>query len=420
MSASKAEVVVVGGGAAGIGAARRLHDAGIDTLLIEARSRLGGRAFTSIEGGYPVDLGCGWFHSAEQNPWPSIAQAQGHAVDKTRPPWQRPSNTAGFPVAEQQEFQRARNSFHERMEHADLTGADLPTSIFLDPSSRWNPLINATNIYVTGAEADKVSTRDLMAYEDTEENWRAPDGYGTIVAAHGAGLQAAGLQTTRLNVAFNCVAEKIDWAGKQTRVQTSAGVIEADRIVVALPSAVLAQRPEIFAPLLPDKTEAAIGLPLGLADKLFFSLANAEEFDTESRAFGRKDRTATAIYHMRPFGRPLIECYFGGACADELEIGGQAAFADFAAAELADLFGNDFRRRLSALPMHLWRSDRLARGSYSYATPGNAGCRAMLASPVADRLYFAGEACSPNFFSTAHGAYLSGITAAEQIIASRR
>ena len=249
----------MGGGAAGIGAARRLHDAGIDTLLIEARSRLGGRAFTSIEGGYPVDLGCGWFHSAEQNPWPAIAQAQGRAVDKTRPPWQRPSNAAGFPVAEQQEFQRARNAFQERMEHADLTGGDLPTSAFLDPSSRWNPLINATNSYVTGAETGKVSTRDLMAYEDTEENWRAPDGYGTVVAAHGAGL----------NVAFNCAVEKIDWAGKQTRVQTSAGVIAADRVVVALPSAVLAQRPEIFAPLLPEKTDAAVGLPLGLADKLF-------------------------------------------------------------------------------------------------------------------------------------------------------
>lgn len=400
----------MGGGAAGIAAARRLHEARIDTILVEARSRLGGRAFTSLEGGYPLDLGCGWFHAAERNPWPEIARAQGHVVDKTPPPWTRPSNPTGFSISEQTEFASAQEAFHERMARADLNGGDPPTSAFLDPSSRWNPLMNAVSSYVTGAETDKVSTRDLLAYEDTEVNWRAPDGYGTVVATHGVGL----------SVVLDCPVEKISRASRELRVQTRLGDIQADAVLVALPSAVIAQRPEIFDPPLPEKTEAAAGLPLGLADKLFLSLAGAEEFGKDSRVFGRKDRAATAIYHMRPFGRPLIECYFGGACAEELEAGGQAAFADFAATELASLFGNDFRRRLQALPMHLWRGDPLARGSYSYAAPGRAGCRAALAAPVDNRLYFAGEACSPNFFSTAHGAYLSGIAAAEQIIKARR
>jgi monoamine oxidase len=69
---------------------------------------------------------------------------------------------------------------------------------------------------------------------------------------------------------------------------------------------------------------------------------------------------------------------------------------------------------------HGWLSDPLAQGSYSYAAPGKADCRAALAAPVADRLFFAGEACSREDFSTAHGAYRTGLAAAEQAIAALR
>jgi monoamine oxidase len=70
--------------------------------------------------------------------------------------------------------------------------------------------------------------------------------------------------------------------------------------------------------------------------------------------------------------------------------------------------------------MHLWGIDPLSKGSYSYALPGKADCRGMLAAPVDDRLFFAGEACSPTDFSTAHGAYLTGIAAADRAIVARR
>ena len=107
MTYRKAEVVVVGGGAAGVAAARKLRDAGVDTLLVEARSRLGGRAFTSMEGGFPIDFGCGWFHAAKENPWPAIAEQQGRVVDKTAPPWQRRSNNIGFPSEDQKEDRKS-------------------------------------------------------------------------------------------------------------------------------------------------------------------------------------------------------------------------------------------------------------------------------------------------------------------------
>jgi monoamine oxidase len=92
--------------------------------------------------------------------------------------------------------------------------------------------------------------------------------------------------------------------------------------------------------------------------------------------------------------------------------------ADFAAEELAALLGSGIRRRLRPLASSAWASDEFARGSYSYALPGHAGDRAVLAAPIDDRLFFAGEACSPDNFSTAHGGFLSGRDAADRIAAT--
>ena len=86
--------------------------------------------------------------------------------------------------------------------------------------------------------------------------------------------------------------------------------------------------------------------------------------------------------------------------------------------ELAGLLGSDVRRQLRPITASFWRRDEFARGSYSYALPGHADDRAKLAAPVDDRLFFAGEACSLNFFSTAHGAYETGTAAAEAALAS--
>ncbi|HKF72147.1 MAG TPA: FAD-dependent oxidoreductase, partial [Stellaceae bacterium] len=76
------DVAVVGAGAAGLAAAHRLRERGVSTLVLEARDRLGGRAHTVItDTGYPVDLGCGWLHSADRNPWVPIARALGFEID---------------------------------------------------------------------------------------------------------------------------------------------------------------------------------------------------------------------------------------------------------------------------------------------------------------------------------------------------
>lgn len=409
MNISDTEVAIVGGGAAGIAAGRRLTAAGIDCLIVEARDRLGGRAWT-IDSGFALDLGCGWLHSADRNPWSEIAQAQGRAIDKTPPPWTRPALETGFPLAEQRAFIAALHDFHDRVGAAARMDKDIAVSDVLEPGGRWNGLIGAVGSFISGGELERVSARDFDNYADTEVNWRVVEGYGATIAGHARGVSAV----------FGCAVRRIDHSGQRLRIETAQGVIAADRVIVTLPSTVIAETEDLFFPALPQKTEAAAGLPLGLADKLFIALDRADEFPPDSRLFGRTDTSATAAYHLRPFGRPMIEVYFGGRLAAGLEREGERAFFDFALTELTALLGSDFGKRLKPGPMHLWAADPFARGSYSFALPGKTACREKLAAAVDQRIFFAGEACSTHDFSTAHGAYFTGIAAAEQVIAVSR
>lgn len=411
MTYRETDVVIVGGGAAGIAAARVLGDAGAAYLLLEARDRLGGRAWTVQDAsGYALDMGCGWLHSADRNPWLEIAQNQGCVVDRTLPPWQRPSAHVGKSADSVEAFAVALARFRDEVESLPADAPDKAAAALLEPSNPSNALIDAVSTYYSGAELSKVSARDLARYEDNGVNWRLPEGYGRVIATHGYGL----------HVEVNCEAIRVDHGGRNVKVETNRGVFEAHAVIVTLPSRIIAERDNLFSPALPDKSEAASNLPLGLADKLFLSLEGAEEFEPDSRAFGAFDRTATAAYQFRPFGRPLIEAYFGGDLAADLEKGGEPAFFAFASGELQALFGREFLKRIAPRPMHGWARDRWARGSYSYAKPGKADSREALAQPVNGRLFFAGEACSRADYSTAHGAYRTGVAAAVDALAALR
>jgi monoamine oxidase len=362
-----------------------------------------------VGSGFPLDLGCGWLHSAERNPWSEVALRQGRTIDKTPPPWERPSMEDRFPLAEQRDYFEAQRAFDERLDKGAEQQADRPASTFLEQGCRWNALLDAVSTYYSGAELERLSAHDLARYREDNANWRVVGGLGAAVEAYGAGLP----------VVLNCRVERINHGGKRLTVETSRGNIIADRTIVTLPTALIAE-PDLFAPTLPEKALAAAGLPLGLADKLFLSLEGAEEFKENSRLFGSIERAGTGSYNLRPFGWPIIEVYFGGRLAWQLEGDGEAAFFDFATKELTDYFGAAFARRIKPIRMHCWGADPFARGSYSYALPGRAEGRATLAEPVDDRLFFAGEACSLKDFSTAHGAFASGVAAAEAAIAAQQ
>lgn len=409
------EVAIVGAGAAGVGAGRRLAASGRSFLVLEARPRVGGRAWTVAGGGPgsidlgPLDLGCHWLHSADRNPWVAVAEERGIAIDRSPPPWGHQSGNLRFPAGEQQLFRTAREAFWDRVHAAAEAGGDRPAIEFIDPASRWTPLISAGSTWANGVELDRLSSLDHWNYDDSGVNWRMPAGYGALVAGHANGLP----------IILDCPVSRIDHSEARLRLETPQGTVRAGRVIVTVPPTLLLGGVLRFRPELPDKLAAAEGLPLGLADKLYMALDRPQLVPEEGHVCGRIDRTDTAAYHLRPFGRSYVEGYFGGAIARGLERGGTADFFAHATDELAGLFGHDIRRHLRPILSTAWDRDPLARGSYSYALPGRAGARRALAAPVDGRIFFAGEACSAHDFSTAHGAYLSGIAAAAQALGIR-
>jgi monoamine oxidase len=407
---SEVDVAIIGAGAAGLAAAHELAAADLDVLLVEVRDRIGGRAWTLSEGQpCPLDLGCGWLHSADVNPWVNIAGQLGFSIDKSSPPWARRSREMGFASGEYADFSHASELFWDRLEAAKDEDPDRPASAFVEAGSRWIPLIESISSYYNGAALDLVSTKDIGRYTDTGVNWRVVEGYGALIAAYGAALP----------VAFDAPVTAIDHSGSAIKIETPRGTIRARAAIVTLPTDVLASGAIAFWPPLVDKLHAAAHLPLGLADKLFFRLHRPEDFPSGTHFFGAIDEL-TASYDVRPHGCPIVECYFGGSLAADLERGGAAAFESYAREQLTRHLGAHVVANLSAIACTFWRTDPFARGSYSHALPGHADDRFVLAAPVGDRLFFAGEACSPEFFSTAHGAYLTGIEAARQAIARLR
>jgi monoamine oxidase len=404
---SSVDVAIIGAGAAGLGAARALENSGLSIIVLEARDRVGGRGHTIMAApDITFDLGCGWLHSADENSFVKIAERLNFEIDRTRPPWREQSFDTGFPLKERLDFIGALDAFYDRAEEAAKSGRDSAASAHLEPGNRWNPMINAISTYVNGCELDSVSILDMDAYEDTGINWRVRRGYGALMAAYGASCP----------LALNTRVDLIDHSGKRVRIETSQGTLTAGKVIVTVPTNLIADEAIRFHPTLPAKIEAARGLPLGLADKVMLALGDPESLPKDGNLRGATMRTEMGSFHLRPFGQPCIEGFFGGSFAQALENAGDGALAAEAIDEIVALLGSDFRRKLKPLAESRWAHDPFARGSYSHALPGHAGARAVLAAPVDGRLFFAGEATSPNFFSTAHGARDSGERAAGEVV----
>lgn len=400
------DIIVIGAGAAGIAAARRLQGSGHTVRVLEARGRIGGRAWTvQQQPGMGLDLGCGWLHSAVDNEWTTLAEEYRFTIDTATPAWAKPALDHGFPADRQAEFRAAVDDLFDRIEQAGDSGPDRPAADFVPAGSRWRDLLDAVSTWINGVELASVSVHDVVRYADTGVNWRVREGYGALAAAAADGL----------DIVRDCAATTIDHAGRHIKIETGRGTMTTRAVIVTLPSDLLAAEALRFSPALPDKTAAAAALPLGLADKLFVRVADAADLPIERRLYGATEG-AIASFHLRPFGSDLIEVYVGGALAGALEDGdGRTMFA-FAADQLAARLGGNIRKRLSFVAASAWARDPLSRGAYSHARVGASDMRSMLAAPVDSRLFFAGEATSRHDFSTAHGAYRTGVRAAEEAL----
>jgi monoamine oxidase len=403
------DVVIIGGGAAGIGAARCLVTGELSTLVLEAAQRIGGRAHTVNVAGHALDLGCGWLHSADRNPWVAIADASGFAVERRRPAWGQQYRDLGFSPADQDASDEAYAAWHGRL-MSDPPQSDCAADA-LEPGGIWNGYLQAMSGYISGAGLERLSIADYLAYDaaSTRYNWRVPDGYGTLVAASLPPGVALRLATP---------VEAINLEAAGVSIATRAGRINARAAILTVSTAVIVGGTIGLPPELDEWRHAAAGLPLGRNEKLFLEIVGDNSFEPETHVIGDPRNARTGSYYIRPFGRAVIEGFFGGEGTEVLAEHGPAAGFAYAVEELAALFGSDVRRRLRPLAVSNWsRMDHIG-GGYSYALPGKAEARITLARPFDGRLFFAGEATHRHDFSTAHGAYQSGVRAADEVMAA--
>jgi len=402
---NNSDIVVIGAGAAGLAATRTLIGRGLSAVCVEARDRIGGRAWTDSETfGVPFDRGCAWLHSGDINPWRPIAADLGFTVIEQKQVWQSRVGDRWLGEDEDANWDRAVADRFEAIAEVGASGLDVPASTVPAGGGPWAPLTEAVITWYMSMDSAQVSTRDLFNSNDTNVDWPIVEGYGSLVARYGE----------ELPVSLATPATRIAWGDHAVAVETAKGTVRARAAVIAVSTNVLASGSIRFDPPLPiAKQEAIHHIPLGNAEKIIFRVER-NPFGMRPGSFGiaRADLPRTAGFQFFPFGRPLVIGFLGGSCARELAAAGEDAMTAFGIGELVQMFGADVRRHIGGSAVTKWASDPFIRGGYSAARPGHAHRRADLAAPLDGKLFFAGEACSIEAYATCHGAYLTGVAAA--------
>ncbi len=418
------EVVVIGAGVAGLGAAAALRAAGRSHVILEASGRAGGRAWTAYPaalGGVWFDMGAIWFHDAENNPLTPIARNAGDTLLRSDEIRGERTYIDGRPInaSEARAYDAAWPRYAAAAEALLKDGGDVPLSAVAQAlaDDRWAPTVEAwEGPVICAADADTFSTRD----------WRRNALGGlNLVPEGGVGAFVTRRLTAGLDIRFDTPATRIEW-GERVKVETPAGTVTAKACIVTVSTGVLASGALAFDPALPAETRDAVhALPMGLAIKVALRANGPDRLDlpghcSVDRQVARSGESLMP-FQCWPFGRDYVQGWIGGGLAWTLAKAGEAAVIDHALGELRALFGGRVDRLFAGggtLVTH-WDSDPWVRGAYCYALPGHAAARDILARPIADgRLNFAGEGCNVPYAGTVAGAWLSGQAAARAALAA--
>lgn len=401
------DVVIVGAGCAGLAAAKRLRAAGLTFQLVEAMDRIGGRAWTSsADFGIPFDIGCAWLHAADRNPFYPEAQAAGWTLQH-------------HDMALDHLWFGKRRATASEMAAERRAEAELAACIdrHRGSSDRLSTLVEACHglrVSATfagpmdfGADDDEISVIDYRAAADLDPNYFTREGFGALIHRWGEDVP----------VNLGTPVRRIRWDGPGVEVETSKGTIRANAVIVTVSTGVLAFEDIAFTPDLPGPHQEAIfDLPMGLLTKVPLKIEGTrlglKPFDDVLiERHARHDLYFLAF----PFDLDLMVGFVGGDFAWEMEAAGAAAAVDFVTDRLVDCFGSEARKAVTHGAMTNWGAERHVRGGYAAARPGKAHARAVLAEPVGERIWFAGEALAGGLKQTAAGARLSGDAVAGKV-----
>lgn len=448
-------IVVIGAGAAGLAAARELTRAGRDVAVLEARDRVGGRVFTHRErrSAVPIELGAEFVHGRPPDLWKIATAANLKLYEVSERHWYFEKGK----VSKAGEFWRAIDRLTDDMKAADR---DRSLKEFLHTLPDDEDTRRAKSMlvrYVEGfhaANIERVGIRGLVVDNegadeiDGDKAFRLVDGYDSLIQALRAEAESRGAQFH-----FNTIVKEIRSgdAGIELACAQQGAPIEfaASHVIVTLPISLLKQSDtEVaairFTPDLPTVKRAAIeALPMGnvlkinllFRDRFWETVKrwdeNANQIDFRDAAFFHCPGAPLPTWWTQlPIRAPLLVGWTGGPNAERLlskEAGGRRQEAgkdhllDQALDSLALIFNlsrNEIEAQLQASYTHNWCADPFTRGAYAYVPVNGLADQRILAQPVEDKLFFAGEATSIGHIGTVHGAIQSGQRAAGEVVAN--
>ena len=373
--------VVIGAGAAGIAAARRLIAQGRSVIVSEAADRIGARANTESQTfGVPYDRGAWWIQGTRGLPYVPLARERGYALVPREGAGEafyvgdRPANDAEW---------QAYGTALDRIEAAIYAWPDVSAASRLPADLPMSATVQSwIGPMDYGVDFADLSLGDVNSYGNYAYNYLIREGFGTLVAELGEGLP----------VLTGVAVKDIDWGGPAVRVETTRGTFAAEACIVTVSSGVLASGAIRFSPDLPPARAQAIDdVPMGLLVKIALQF-DGERFGLSENNFITyavpNEVPARACYFLTwPTGSELCIGFAGGAFGWDLSRAGEAEAVDFAPGEFAGMVGSRARRHFVRGHMPDWALNPLTLGAYSAARPGKHASCAVLAEPLGGRLF---------------------------------
>ena len=423
------DVLIVGAGAAGLAAAVDITGGGRSVCVLEARDRVGGRIFTrrDPQSAAPLELGAEFIHGAAPSIMRRLQRANVPVIDASHERW---SVRNGRLAKGDDVFDHMRAA----LANIGPPRRDLPFAHFLAAHSRElsRPVRDFARVLVEGfdaADATRVSTLQTLSEWAGQGAADAPtfrplNGYVTLLEA----LLGA-LDHRRGRVQLNTVVRAVHWRRGRVKIEAiQAGRIvnfSAPRAVITLPLAVLQSSAVHFDPPLTAKRKAMAALSMGPVLKVLLQFHEPfwETLDHERYRDGAFFHAPSAVFPTMwtqlPLRAALLSAWVGGPRALRLSRLSNDELIEQALASVETLFGTDsgVRQHWLGGSVHNWQTDPFSRGAYSYVLAGGGKGRKELARPLANTLFFAGEAADVDGESgTVAGALASGERAAREVL----
>jgi monoamine oxidase len=403
----EADIVVIGAGAAGIAAARRIQAANRKVIVIEATGRAGGRCLTDITSfDVPFDRGARWLHNPESNPMIKLARNAG--LDLSASPLGQKIRVGrrNARAGETEEFLAALVRANRAIDEASRGRADVSCASALPGDlGDWA----STTEFVLGANATGKDLKDVSAIDKAH----AQDRTAAIGCRQGLGTLVAKLAAD-IPLALSTPANQIAWNGRDVTVDTPSGKIAARAAIITVSSNVLASGNIRFTPELPKRQlDAASRLGLGSYDRIALQLpGNPMGLSRDDVLIEQSKSTRTGMLFANVGGSSLCLIDIGGSFGRDLSAQGEAAMRAFAREWLTSLYGSEVGAAVKKTSVTRWNAAPFALGAMSVAAVGAQPSRKILTEPVGS-LFLAGEATHDTLWGTVDGAWESGERAAD-------